>query len=92
MQPSAIYSARPVSPWTGPLLMLGSAFLFALMGLAIKLLGNNFRVWDIAWFRFGGGVVILLLLFPKRRDWLKTPNPVLMAIRGLCGTTAFFLG
>ena len=92
MQPSTPYINKPVSPWTGPLLMLGSAFLFAIMGLIIKLLGNEFRVWDIALFRFGGGVVILLLLFPRRREWLKTPNPLLMAVRGLSGTMAFFLG
>ena len=92
MQFNTAHSAGTASPWTGPLLMTSSAFLFAVMGLAIKLLSEDFRVWDFALFRFGGGVAILLLLFPGRREWLKTPNPLLMALRGLSGTTAFFLG
>ena len=39
--------------------MLGSALMFAVMDGVIKMIGPSFRVWDIAFYRFGFGIVIL---------------------------------
>ncbi|MCG6892032.1 MAG: DMT family transporter [Desulfobacteraceae bacterium] len=69
--------------------MMASAFLFGLLGLFIKLLGPSFRVWDIAAFRFGGGLLLLLLIFGRRENLFRPANPRLMLIRGLTGTAAF---
>jgi drug/metabolite transporter (DMT)-like permease len=44
----------------GALLMLTSAFLFAVLDGLIKLLGPPFRIWDIAFYRFAGGLAILV--------------------------------
>jgi len=54
----------------GPLLMLASAFLFSVLDGLIKLMGPAFRTWDIAFYRFGFGLVILVGIV---RD---VPDPV----------------
>jgi drug/metabolite transporter (DMT)-like permease len=69
--------------------MLASAFLFALLGLLIKLMGPHFRVWDIATFRFGGGFLLLLLFFGRRERLFHPARPRLILLRGLTGTVAF---
>jgi drug/metabolite transporter (DMT)-like permease len=46
----------------GALLMLASAFLFAVLDGLIKLLGPPFRIWDIAFYRFACGLAILVLI------------------------------
>ncbi len=74
---------------TGLLLMMVSAFLFSLLGLQIKLLGDGFRVWDIATFRFGGGLVVLLMVFGRRERLFHPARPRLILTRGLAGTGAF---
>ena len=70
-------------------LMLGSAFLFAILGLLIKLLGPNYRVWDIAMYRFGGGVIVLYGLFGWQQNLFKPRNPKMMLVRGITGSCAF---
>lgn len=70
-------------------LMLGSAFLFALLGLFIKLLGAQYRVWDISVFRFWGGLFLLLALFGRRERLFRPKNGRLMIVRGFTGTIAF---
>lgn len=73
----------------GFFLMLGSAFLFAVLGVLIKLLGPDYRVWDIAIFRFGGGVIVLYGLFGWQQNLIKPRNPKMMLFRGLTGSCAF---
>ena len=73
----------------GFFLMLRSAILFAVLGLLIKLLGPNYRVWDIAIFRFGGGVIVLYGLFGWQQNLIKPRNPKMMLFRGLTGSCAF---
>ncbi|MDJ0913025.1 MAG: DMT family transporter [Desulfobacterales bacterium] len=70
-------------------LMLSSAFLFAILGVLIKLLGPPFRVWDIAVYRFVGGTIVLLSLFGWRHNLFKPQNLRLMLIRGCTGSMAF---
>ena len=47
----------------GPAIMMVSAFLFAVVGFLIKIMGPSFRVWDIAFYRFGGSLVLLWIIF-----------------------------
>ncbi|MDJ0988245.1 MAG: DMT family transporter [Desulfobacterales bacterium] len=77
--------------WTGTGLMLASAFLFSVVDGLIKLSGPGFRVWDIAFYRFGLGLVILMGIMGWKQNPFKTSNLKLMIIRGLTGTTAFLL-
>jgi drug/metabolite transporter (DMT)-like permease len=74
---------------TGPLLMLSSAFLFAVGDCLIKSLGPPFRVWDIAFYRFGCGMLILLLVFGRNRNLFDGQNRKLLVLRGLAGSLAF---
>ncbi len=75
----------------GPLLMLCSAFFFAVLDTLIKILGPSFRVWDIAFYRFFFGMVILLCLFGWYQNPFKGHNVPLLVIRGVTGSIAFFL-
>ena len=73
----------------GPLLMFTAAFLFAVLGGLIKALGPSFRVWDIAFYRFGCGLVILLAAFGWRKNPFSGHNTRLLTIRGITGCAAF---
>jgi drug/metabolite transporter (DMT)-like permease len=73
----------------GPLLMLSSAFLFSVLDGLIKLLGPAFRTWDIAFYRFGFGLVILIGILGWKGNPFKTDNLKLMIIRGITGSFAF---
>lgn len=73
----------------GPLLMLLSAFLFAVLDSLIKVLGPPFRVWDIAIYRFGFGMTILLALFGWRGNPFRGSDPRLLTIRGIIGCMSF---
>ena len=73
----------------GPLLMLTAAFLFAVLDGLIKSLGPSFRVWDIAFYRFGGGLVILIATFGWRKNPFTGNNTRLLIIRGISGCAAF---
>ncbi|MDM8553419.1 DMT family transporter [Desulfococcaceae bacterium HSG7] len=73
----------------GPMFMFGSAFLFAILGLLIKMMGPDYRVWDIAMYRLGGGGIVLLALFGWKQNLFKPQNPKLIIIRGMTGTIAF---
>jgi drug/metabolite transporter (DMT)-like permease len=78
------------SPLAGPALMLSSAFVFAVMDCLIKVLASSsFRVWDIAFYRFGFGIVILLLVFPSRGNPFKAHNLKQLILRGVSGSVAF---
>ena len=74
----------------GPLLMLGSAFFFAVLDVLIKVLGPSFRVWDIAFYRFFFGIVIVLCLFGWYQNPFKGRNVPLLIIRGVTGSITFF--
>jgi len=73
----------------GAALMLTSALFFAVLGLFIKILGPGYRVWDIAFYRFVGGVIILVVLFGRSANLFRPYNPKLMLIRGVLGSLAF---
>lgn len=73
----------------GPLFMLSAALLFTLLNVFIKLLGPQFRVWDIGFYRFCGGVLVLLAVFGRRRNLYRGCNIRLLIIRGCTGSAAF---
>jgi drug/metabolite transporter (DMT)-like permease len=74
----------------GPLLMLASGFLFAVMDGLIKVSGSSFRLWDIAFYRFGCGMGILLLIFGWRRNPFAGHNHKFLVLRGIAGSLSFF--
>ena len=75
----------------GPLLMLSAAFGFAVLDSLIKLLGPSYRIWDIAFYRWGIGFVLLLILFGRQTGGLfKTDNLKLMIVRSITGCASFF--
>jgi drug/metabolite transporter (DMT)-like permease len=73
----------------GPLIMLASGLLFGAMDCLIKLLGPSFRAWDIAFYRFGCGMAILVLLFARNRDTFIGNNRKLLTVRGVTGCISF---
>ena len=77
------------SPATGPLLMLLSACMFTAMNLLLKQAMADFRVWDIGFYRFFGGLVILTAVFGRHGNPFRSPDTKLMLIRGCSGSIAF---
>lgn len=71
--------------------MLASALLFSVLDGLIKLMGPAFRTWDIAFYRFAFGLIILIGILGWRGNPFKVHNLKLMIIRGLTGTTTFLL-
>jgi len=53
----------------GPVLMISAAIGFAVLDSLIKLLGPSYRVWDIAFYRWGIGFVLLLIILISWRFW-----------------------
>ena len=73
----------------GPLFMLASALLFTLLNIIIKLLGPQFTGWDIGFYRFFGGGLLLITLFNRGGNPFRGHNIRLLTIRGCTGTAAF---
>ena len=73
----------------GPLLMLSAALLFTMLNVLIKLLGPQFRVWDIGFYRFLGGAVLLVVIFGRSGNPYRGRNIGLLIIRGCTGSAAF---
>jgi drug/metabolite transporter (DMT)-like permease len=73
----------------GPLHMLAAALLFTLLNIIIKLLGPEFRVWDIGFYRFFGGGLLLIALFGRHKNPFKGSNTRLLIVRGCTGSMAF---
>ncbi len=73
----------------GPLFMMSAAFLFALLSIVIKVLDPSFRVWDIAFYRFGCGMAVLIIVFGRRENLFKSSTTGLLIIRGITGSIAF---
>lgn len=71
--------------------MLAAALIFAVLDGLIKLMGPAFRVWDIAFLRWGGSFALLLIIFGWQGRLFKTDNLKLMIIRSIAGCITFFL-
>lgn len=83
------FSAPRPSTLAGPLLMLLSACFFTAMNLLLKHSMTDFGVWDIGFFRFIGGLVILVVLFSRKGNPFRSADVKLLAIRGCSGSIAF---
>jgi drug/metabolite transporter (DMT)-like permease len=71
--------------------MISAAMGFAVLDSLIKLLGPSYRTWDIAFYRWGIGFVLLLIISGRQAGNLfKTANLKLMVIRSMTGCIAFF--
>jgi drug/metabolite transporter (DMT)-like permease len=73
----------------GPLFMLSAALLYTLLNILVKLLDPQYRVWDIGFYRFFGGAVVLLAVFGRHRNPFRGNNTRLLIIRGCTGSVAF---
>jgi len=73
----------------GPLFMLSAALLFTLLNLLIKLLGPQYTIWHIGFYRFFGGIIVLLATFGRHRNLYKGNDIRLLIIRGCTGSIAF---
>jgi len=73
----------------GPFFMLLSACFFTAMNLLLKQSMADFSVWDIGFFRFIGGLAILVALFGRHGNPFRSPDVKLLVIRGCSGSIAF---
>jgi drug/metabolite transporter (DMT)-like permease len=73
----------------GPLFMLAAALLFTLLNLIVKQIGPAYTIWHIGFYRFFGGVVVLLLVFGRHGNAYRGHNIRLLIIRGVTGSAAF---
>jgi len=73
----------------GPLFMLSAALLFTVVNMLVKLLGPEYTVWSIGFFRFCGGAVMLVALFGRHKNPYRGHNIRLLIIRGCTGCSAF---
>jgi len=73
----------------GPLFMLSAALLFTLLNLIVKTLNPVFTVWHIGFFRFFGGLVMILIIFGRHQNPFVGNNTRLLVIRGCVGSVAF---
>ncbi|MBU2512690.1 DMT family transporter [bacterium] len=73
----------------GPLFMLSSALLFTALNLMVKLMRPEYTVWHIGFFRFMGGVLVLLAVFGRKTNPYRGDNTRLLIIRGCVGSIAF---
>ncbi len=69
--------------------MLAAAFMFGILDGLIKLMGPSFRIWDIAFYRWGIGLVLIVIIFGWQGRLLKTQNLKLMITRSISGCLAF---
>jgi drug/metabolite transporter (DMT)-like permease len=74
-----------------PLLIAGASFLFAVMGLCVKLASAQYTAGEIVFYRSLIGLVLLGVLLRARGVGLRTPVPALHFWRGLCGVGALCL-
>jgi drug/metabolite transporter (DMT)-like permease len=73
----------------GPLFMLAAALLFTALNLLIKLIGPGYTIWHIGFYRFLGGIVVLLLIFGRHGSPYRGHNTRLLVFRGFTGSAAF---
>jgi drug/metabolite transporter (DMT)-like permease len=73
----------------GPLFMLSAALLFTMLNVIIKTLNPVFTVWHIGFFRFFGGMVMIMFIFGRHHNPFQGNNTRLLIIRGCVGSVAF---
>ncbi len=84
--------SRPIkveAALAGPLFMLTAALLFTMLNLLIKSMGSSYTIWDIGFYRFFGGVIVLILVFGRHGNPFRGHDYRLLIIRGMTGSAAF---
>jgi drug/metabolite transporter (DMT)-like permease len=77
------------SPMAGPMFMLSASFLFAVSHVLVKLFGPEYNAWHIAFYRFFGGMALMLVLSGRHRNPFSGHNTRLLLIRGSLGAINF---
>jgi drug/metabolite transporter (DMT)-like permease len=88
-QPNRPHQVKLDAAVAGPLFMLAAALLFTLLNLIVKQIGPAYTIWHIGFYRFFGGVVVLLLVFGRHGNAYRGHNTRLLIIRGFTGSAAF---
>ena len=88
-QPNSSQQVKLDANVAGPLFMLAAALLFTLLNLIVKQIGPAYTIWHIGFYRFFGGVVVLLLVFGRHGNAYRGHNTRLLIIRGFTGSAAF---
>jgi drug/metabolite transporter (DMT)-like permease len=83
------FPAAERSRLAGPFFMLLSACLFTVMNVLLKQAMADFRVWDIGFYRFFGGLVLLTVAFGRHGNPFRSPDRKLLVVRGCTGSIAF---
>ena len=73
----------------GPLFMLSAALLFTMLNAIIKLMDPAYSVWHIGFFRFLGGLILILTIFGRHQNPYRGNNVRLLIVRGFTGSIAF---
>lgn len=76
---------------SAPLLMIVASFLFATMGVAVKLASAHYSAGEIVMYRGMVGVVAIALLARSRGSSLRTPVPAMHFWRSATGVAALCL-
>lgn len=76
---------------TAPVLMVLASFLFALMGLCVKLASAHFGTGEIVLYRGLIGAVTMVVLMRGRRQSLRTTVPWMHVWRGIVGVSSLCL-
>lgn len=90
-----IWFSRLPAQSRGILYMLISIIVFSSMDMTAKLLGERVDLSQVLWARYGGQLLLLVLVFaPRLRRALVTQHPWLQLARGLMqlGAAACFFG
>ncbi len=85
------FAIRIYQSAAGPLLMLGAALSFTVMNVLVKIIGPEFRVWDLAFYRFAGGFAILVVFLGRTGNPFRGYNIPLLMVRGCTGSVALVL-
>ena len=88
---SELHSPPPLrkSSALGLLLMLSSALMFSVLDILVKIIGPEFRVWDIAFYRWGGSFAVLIFIICWMGNPFKCHDLKLMILRSISGCIAF---
>ncbi|MCA0044638.1 DMT family transporter [Celeribacter litoreus] len=81
--------ARLPAQSRGIIFMLISVTVFSSQDMVAKMLGQRVDVAQVLWSRYGGQLIVLIIIFaPRLRTALRTEHPVLQVLRGLMQLSA----
>ena len=80
-----------IAAMSAPLLMLAASFLFATMGVCVKLASAHYAAGEIVFYRALTGALMMGFLSRSRGISLRTPVPGMHFWRSLSGVTALSL-